>query len=224
MQDRFAPAGRCPSGPQWFPRSLDADALEIRQCGAGYRVYPRRDVRVSRREIYGLGSRSSIDRSVWRPTVSPICASSPAAWIVVLMSSAPADAVALVGTRLRRRVAGRRDLAPGRRRGRRPAAVACARGLPRALGRGLRARASSAALVFAARLRGRLRGLGRGCPIGDAWRCAAPAASEVGSSALRDRSHVVRPYAHDGTRFASIDRQSVKQRARSVVVAPEAAR
>jgi len=32
-----------------------------------------------------------MDCSVWRPTVNPICASSAAAWIVVLISSAPAE-------------------------------------------------------------------------------------------------------------------------------------
>ncbi len=40
---------------------------------------------------YGLGNRSNTDCSVWRPTVSPICASSAAAWIVVLINSAPAE-------------------------------------------------------------------------------------------------------------------------------------
>jgi hypothetical protein len=39
-------------------------------------------------DVQGFGSRSTIDRSVWRATVMPICASSPAAWIVVLISSA----------------------------------------------------------------------------------------------------------------------------------------
>ena len=101
---------------------------------------------------YGLGSRSSIDCSVWRPTVSPICASSAAAWIVVLMSSAPADARRLVGARVRRGVPGGRDLAPR-----------CARaGGSASRGRAWRRRAARAA-GFAARRACRSRFAARAC-------------------------------------------------------------
>lgn len=40
---------------------------------------------------------STIDCSVWRATVMPICASSPAAWIVVLISSAVPELAASRG-------------------------------------------------------------------------------------------------------------------------------